>query len=157
MEDHYQWSSSWDGKGKGLKGGEDDSHSWMVIFPFSMKQRSLHKDDVRFSRDLVGNNADGYMSIEERPSLFRSGIAFVVGVKLFILRAGRNRVAFLIAFLIAVTILVINAVAVAIAVASFIVIRESSTANAAAEIDRHNGLPGISSLPTMAAITLGLM
>ena len=49
-----------------------------------MKQRSLHKDNVRFSGDLVGYDADGDVSIEERPSLFRSSIAFVVDIKIVI-------------------------------------------------------------------------
>lgn len=139
----------------------------MVIFPFGMKKRSFHKDEVRFSWEFVGYDTDSDMSIEERPSLFLSGIAFVVGVKivigveLVILSARRNRVTFLVAFLVAitvaVTVLAIVTVAVAVAIAIFIAFRSGITANVAARIGRHSGLVVTPPFPMMATVTLGLV
>lgn len=159
MEDHYRWSGSWDGKGKGLKGGSDDLHSWMVIFPFGTKQSSFHKDEVGFPWGSVGDNTNNDMSIEEYPSLFLSGIAFIVsikvviGVELAILSTGRNRIAFLVAVITAVLVIITVAVAVAFAIA----FPGSITANVAAKIDRHNGLTVVPPLPVIATLTIGLV
>ena len=45
-----------------------------------MKKGGLHEDHVGFPGDRVGNDADGEMSIQKRPSLLRSSITVVVGV-----------------------------------------------------------------------------
>lgn len=159
MKDHYRWSGSWDRKGKGLKGGSDDLHSWMVIFPFGMKQSSFHKDEVGFPWDFVGDNTNDDMSIEERPSLFLSDIAFVVGIKvvigvdLAILSTGRNRIAFLVAVITAVLVIITIAVAIAFAIA----FRGNITANVAAKVDRHNSLLIIPPLPVIATLNIGLV
>lgn len=61
-------------------------HSWVVIFAFGIKKRGLHKDHVRFPRSLIGNDGDGEVSVQERPSLLRPSTTVVVVWKIH--RAG---------------------------------------------------------------------
>ena len=60
------------------------SHSRIIIFPLGVKKCRLHEDQVGFPRRLIGNDADGEMAIQERPSFFGSCITIVVGVAILI-------------------------------------------------------------------------
>ena len=69
------------------------SHSTIIIFPFGMKKCRLHKDQVGFPRGLIGNDADGEMAIQERPSCLGSCITIVVGVAILIAIVKAARIA----------------------------------------------------------------
>ena len=60
------------------------SQSTIVIFPFGVKKCRLHEDQVGFPWDLIGNDADGEMSIQELPSFFGCCITTVVGIAILI-------------------------------------------------------------------------
>lgn len=63
--------------------GRTRSHSWVVIFAFGVKECGLHKDQVGVSGGLVGNDGDGKMPIQKRPSGLKPSSAVVVGVTVF--------------------------------------------------------------------------
>ena len=69
------------------------SHSRIIVFPFGVKKSRLHKDQVRFPRSPVGNDADGKMAIQERSSFFGPCIAIVVGVRALIIAIKRAGIA----------------------------------------------------------------
>lgn len=69
------------------------SHSRIIVFPFGVKKSRLHKDQVRFLKSPVGNDADGKMVIQENLSFFRPCIAIVVGVRALIIAIKRAGIA----------------------------------------------------------------
>ncbi len=64
--------------------GSSDLRPWVVVFPFGVKERGFHEDQVGFPRRWIGDDADGVVPVQERPSLFRSRITIVVGVAVLI-------------------------------------------------------------------------
>ncbi len=146
IQGRYPRRSGRDGVFQGKVVGQYNSHSWMIVFSFRVEESGFHEDKIRLSWGLAGHDADGEMPIEKRPSLFGSGVAIVISVKIFFISMNRTGVAIVVAFA------VIDAVAVAALIASC----ASITVKVAARIDSHWSIVVTSPLPTMATVARGL-
>lgn len=113
------------------------SHSWIIVFPFGVEKCRLHKDQDGFPGGLIGNDADGEMAIQERPSFFGSGITIVVGVAVLIANIKRARIA----------------VAVAIAIPGGVGI----AVNFAGSVDRHSSITSPVALRVIAFVHFGIV
>lgn len=137
------------GVGGGKLACEYDLHPRIIIFPFGAKKRGLHKDEIWFSGVLIGNNDDGEISIQQRPSLFKSGITMVIGDTIPII--GVDCAGLAVAIDVAVTITFTVVVAVVITNSARI------TFNFAATIDSHYDIAVTLRLHVMAAVDFVLL
>jgi len=127
----------------------------MITVSFGMKKSGIHKDKVRLSWDFVSNDTNGEMSIEKCPSLFGSGIEFVIGVSILVITIDRTAIAIVVvsAPIVAVAVVVVIVVAVAV----FIAYCAGIIVNVAARTDCCYSIAVTSPLPIMATIIGGLV
>ena len=124
--------------------GQRCLHSWVVIFAFGMKKRGLHEDHVRFPRSLIGNDGDGEVPVQERPSLLRPSTTVVVVWKIH--RPG-----------IAVAIILTGGAGIAVAVAVTVISRAGIAIGHAVRINDHHGVPDALALRISACVYINVV